>query len=168
MINRMMAKAVVGCALSAVVMGTVGCGSPTRPTLPQPASESVSTVHPLSGPGNNPCGDAEFTPQQFVGDWTEPGDTTVVTLGADGILTSHGHDGRRAGKWSYSPWEFTPAKSAMPADQADRCVLWLRWNGSGPADALVYLPLEVTGTSLQLSYIGRGNTVTWVHPKAGS
>ena len=33
---------------------------------------------------------------------------------------------------------------------------------------LVYVPLKVNSTSLQLSYVGRGNTLTWVRPKPAS
>lgn len=144
------AKAAGSLAISALI---VGCGTP----------QSLPRVEPAAAPGNNPCAQAQFTPQQFTGDWTEPGDTTITTLGADGTLKSHGGDSR-SGTWSYAPWDLTPGKSQMPTGQDERCVVWLHWTTPGPASDLVYVPLDVSATSLQLSFVGRGNTVTWVRP----
>ena len=59
-----------------------------------------------------------------------------------------------------------PAKNAMPAGEADHCVLWLHWTDPQPATDMTYVPLNVTNTSLQLSYVGRGNTLTWTRPNA--
>lgn len=52
----------------------------------------------------------------------------------------------------------------MPASAGDQCVLWLRWSDEAEGTSLVYVPLKVTETSLELSYVGRGNTLTWVRP----
>ena len=52
----------------------------------------------------------------------------------------------------------------MPAGEANQCVLWLHWVNPASAQDHVYVPLKVTATSLQLGYVGRGNTVTWIHP----
>jgi len=56
----------------------------------------------------------------------------------------------------------------MPAGEDNQCVLWLHW--VNPASALdqVYVPLKVTSSSVELSYVGRGNTLTWVRPTNGS
>ena len=133
---------------------TIGCGT----------SHSQPRVEPASAPGNNPCAQAQFSPQQFTGDWTEPGDTTVTTLGSDGTLKARGNAENRSGTWSYTPWDLTPGKAHMPTGEAERCVVWLHWTEPGPVSDLVYVPLEVSDASLQLSYVGRGNTVTWVRP----
>jgi hypothetical protein len=125
-------------------------------------SGSPETRASASVSDNNPCKGAEFTPQQFTGDWAEPGEPAITTLGADGTSKLRYGAKVQSGTWSYAPWESTPGKDRMPPGQATRCVLWLRWNDPGPTSDLVYVPLHVTDTSLELSYVGRGNTLTWV------
>jgi hypothetical protein len=121
----------------------------------------TTTAAPASG--DNACAQAPFSAQQFTGDWTGPDDPTVTTLGADGTLTSRGGSDE-SGTWSYEPWGRTPGKSQMPAGEDNECVLWLHWALPGPPTDLVYVPLKVSGASLELSYVGRGNTLTWVRP----
>jgi hypothetical protein len=94
------------------------------------ASATTPTTAPVSG--KNACAQARFSPQQFTGDWTEPGGTTITTLGADGTLKSRGGNDNESGTWSYEPWELTPGKSQMPAGEANHCVLWLHWALPGP------------------------------------
>ena len=139
-----------------VVAGIVGCGAAATPKADTPSS-------PADAPQNTACTDAPFTSQQFAGDWTESDSPAVTTLGADGTLKS-AHDGTvESGTWSYTPWESTPARDDMPQEAAGTCVLWLRWTGEPPSD-LVYVPLKVTADSLELSYVGRGNTLVWIRP----
>src|SRR2546423_2340787 len=52
--------------------------------------------------------------------------------------------------------------------EANECVLWLHWPIPAPALYQVYVPLKVTGSSVELSYVGPGNTITWVRPTNGS
>jgi len=56
----------------------------------------------------------------------------------------------------------------MPHGQQNHCVLWLHWAGPGTPMDLLYDPLEISGTTLKLSYIGRGNTLTFTRPKPAS
>jgi hypothetical protein len=109
------------------------------------------------------CEHATPTAQQFTGDWTDSGEI-VTTLSVDGALKSS--DNNRSGTWAYAPWASTPAKSSMPPGEENQCVLWLHYQ-SPPMD-LVYEPLKATGTSLDLSFIGRGNTLHWVRPHASA
>ncbi len=139
-------------------VAAIGCSPASHP--PSVASSTV----PVS---TNACAHAQFKSEQFTGDWTEAGDTTVTTLDADGTLKSHGGNNTQSGTWSYEPWKLTPAKNQIPAGEADHCVLWLHWQLPAPELDLVYVPLKVSATSLQLSYVGRGNTLTWVRPAAG-
>ena len=178
--KRWIANFALWCAVSVLAAGVIGCSSGSHPPsavsspsvttalssiTTQPAA-TTSTTAPVFG--NNACAQAQFSPQQFTGDWTEPGDTTITTLGADGTLKSRGGNDNETGTWSYEPWELTPGKSQMPAGEANHCVLWLHWALPGPPMDLVYVPLKVSSTSLQLSYVGRGNTLTWVRPNPDS
>lgn len=150
-----------------VVAVAIGCaqgGNP--PTAVGSPSVTATTTAPASG--NNRCAQAEIGPQQFTGDWNEQGGPTVITLGADGTLASRGGSSNESGTWSYQPWASTPGKDAMPAGEDNECVLWLHWVVPAPPTDLVYVPLRITGTALELSYVGRGNTVTWVRPGNGS
>jgi hypothetical protein len=175
--NRWTAKPAFWCAVSIVAVAVMGCSSGSHP----PAAVSSPSVAPLSSSkttqpvattsttapaaGNNACAQAPFSPQQFTGDWTEPGDTTITTLNADGTLRSSGGNHNESGTWSYVPWELTPGKSQMPAGEENQCVLWLHWALPEPPTDLVYVPLKVSSTSLQISYVDRGNTHNWVRPK---
>jgi hypothetical protein len=138
------------CAAPAAAAALIGCSPGSHPpsTTTPPASEDA-------------CGHAKFSRQQFTGDWTEEGDTTVVTLSADGKLKSSGSNRNESGTWNYAPWALTPGKSSMPRGEDNACVLWLHWAVPGPAMDQIYEPLKVGTTSLQLSYVGRGNTLTW-------
>jgi hypothetical protein len=59
----------------------------------------------------------------------------------------------------------TPGKSSLPAGEERECVLWLHYQSPPPSTDLVYVPLKATATTLELSFVGRGNTLTWVRPK---
>jgi len=155
----------VGLALTAcLVAAAIGCSSPntTRPVA------TNTTTAPTAG---NPCAQAKFTPQQFTGDWN-PGDpASIWTLNADGTLKStdkNEPNKNESGTWSYAPWGLTPGKSSMPHGQENHCVLWLHWAEPGTPMDLLYDPLEVSDTTLKLSYIGRGNTLTFTRPKPAS
>jgi hypothetical protein len=52
----------------------------------------------------------------------------------------------------------------MPAGEENQCVLWLHWQSTSPPMDLVYVPLKATNDSLELSYVGRGNTLHWARP----
>ena len=150
--RRLITKVAVWCAISVFAAGATGCSSASN--------------EPSAAGAHSTCTQAQFSPQQFTGDWTEPGDTTITTLGADGTLKSLGGTENQSGTWNYAPWGSTPAKHAMPAGEADHCVLWLHWTDPQPATDMIYVPLNVTTTSLQLSYVGRGNTLSWTRPNA--
>jgi hypothetical protein len=53
----------------------------------------------------------------------------------------------------------------MPPGEGNQCVLWLHWQSPSPPMDLVYIPLKATSLSLELSFVGRGNTLTWVRPR---
>ena len=107
---------------------------------------SRSPAAPASASDDNSCAQAEFSAQQFTGDWSEPGNSTITTLAPDGTLKSHGGDGDESGTWSYVPWLSTPGRDQIPAGEANRCVLWLHWANPAPALDQVYVPLKVTAS----------------------
>ena len=168
-----MVKLVVMCAALVIGMALIGCSqgshpqatsSPVRSTpslRPVPPAETLATAVPAGV--DSACEHATFGTQQFIGDWTESGDAAVTTLRVDGTLTSTAGD--QSGTWSYAPWAQTPGKSSMPPGEENQCVLWLHWASPSPPTDLVYVPLKATGVSLELSYVGRGNTLTWVRPQ---
>jgi hypothetical protein len=168
-----MVKLVVACATPVMAVAFIGC-SPGghRPSTvisalvastlsPVPPAETLSTAVPAGV--DSACEHATFSARQFTGDWTEPGDATVTTLSVDGTLTLSG--GSQSGTWSYAPWGSTPGKSSMPTGEENQCVLWLHWQSPSPPMDLVYVPLKATSASLELSFVGRGNTLTWVRPR---
>jgi hypothetical protein len=184
----MMAKQVkkwmsIAGVIGAAAMAAVGCTSSTS-SAPQSTSSvnaspstspssvsslsTTSSAAPATVSENNPCFGAQFTPPQFVGEWTEQGDTLVTTLAGDGTLNSHDGATTESGVWSYTPWEFTPAKDRMPDSAANQCVLWLRVTNPAPPTDLVYVPLKVTDTTMQMSYVGRGNTIVWLRSTGNS
>jgi hypothetical protein len=171
--------------IGAAAMAAVGC---TSSTTPPPGSTSSLNANPSASPSsvssfsttsslptapatasnNIPCVGAQSTPQQFVGEWTEQGDTLVTTLAGDGTLSSHDGGTTASGTWSYTLWEYTPARGQMPDSAANRCVLWLRIKTPAPALDLVYVPLKITDTTMQMAYVGRGNTIVWVRSTGNS
>ena len=169
----LMVKLVVACAAPIMAVALTGCSTsshpPASPTsarvaptaAPVPPAETLSTAVPAGV--DSACEHAQFTPQQLTGDWTESGDTAVTTLSDDGTLRSSG--GNQSGAWSYVPWASSPGKSSMPPGEEHQCVLWLHWQSPSPPTDLVYVPLKSTATSLELSFVGRGNTLTWVRPQ---
>jgi hypothetical protein len=161
----------VACAAPVMVAALVGCGPGTHPATTAtsaPVASTVSAAPPVAtavpAGVDRACEHAQFAAQQFTGDWTDSGETRVTTLGGDGSLKSSG----QSGTWSYAPWASTPGKGSMPAGQESQCVLWLHYQSPSPAMDLVYVPLKATGTSLELSFVGRGNTLTWVRPQPGT
>lgn len=96
--------------------------------------------------------EGEFSRDQFIGTWNEDGSTGVITLNADGsMIHSAGN-----GTWDYTRWGATPSP-ARPGDE-NACVLWPK---PSPPLNLVYGALSVTDQKLKLTYVGRGNTLTW-------
>ena len=154
----------LGLVVSAVIATVVGCTSaPTPRSVTASASTSPSVAAaPASASNDDRCAGGQFTRQQFIGDWKDEDGTQVTILGAEGTLTSHEGGTPQSGTWSYAPWQDSPAKDAMPPSAAGQCVLALSFTDPAPTMNLVYAPLKVTGTTLTLSYIGRGNTLTWV------
>lgn len=127
----------------------------------QPATTATTTATSTTR-ADAAC--AGFTAQQFIGDWTSPDDPTTTTLAPDGALRSRGA-GDESGTWGVRPIGQTPGSGQLTDDSL--CVLWLHWSSPAPAFDAFYVPLKVTDTQLQLSYVGRGNTVTWIRA-AGS
>jgi hypothetical protein len=171
--------------MGAAAMAAVGCTSSTTSppqstsslnANPSAAPSSISSfpttsslpTAPATASNNIPCVAAQSTPQQFVGDWTEQGDTLVTTLAGDGTLRSHDGGRTESGTWSYTLWEDTPARGVMPDSAANLCVLWLRIRNPAPALDLVYVPLKMTNTTLQMGYVGHGNTIVWVRSNGNS
>ncbi|SHX91240.1 Uncharacterised protein [Mycobacteroides abscessus subsp. bolletii] len=110
-----------------------------------------------SAPGTSPSASAQapgaceskYTRDQFVGSWAN--ESSTITLdGSGGLTTPSG-----TGQWDFTSWEKTPQEA--PPGQQNQCVLWLK---EPPLD-LVYFPLDITRNTLSLSYVGKGNTVTW-------
>jgi hypothetical protein len=170
-------------AIGAIAMAAVGCTSSTtsppqstsslnaNPSAPSSISSfSTTSSLPIAPPTalDNPCVGAQSTPPQFVGEWTEQGATLVTTLARDGTLSSHDGGITASGTWSYTLWDDTPARDVMPDSAANRCVLWLRIKNPAPALDLVYVPLKITDTTLQMGYVGHGNTIVWVRSAGNS
>lgn len=133
----------------------------TSSLQPAPPAATLSTAVPAGV--DSACEHATPSAPQLTGDWTDSG-AIVTTLDVDGTLKSS--DGNRSGAWTYAPWVSTPGKSSMPAGEENQCVLWLHWQSPSPPMDLVYVPLKATNDSLELSYVGRGNTLHWVRPHA--
>lgn len=156
----------VACAAPVIAIALVGCSAgnhsaPTATSAPVASTVRAVPAAPAVPAGvDHACEHAQFSAQQFTGDWTESGETTVTTLSGDGSLKAGG----QSGTWSYAPWVSTPGKDSMPAGQESQCVLWLHYQSPPPPMDLVYVPLKATDTSLELSFVGRGNTLTWVRP----
>ena len=169
--ERVMIKLVTTCAgAPAVAALLVACShtghqpsahvASTSSLQPAPPAATFSTAVPAGV--DSACENATPSAQQLTGDWTDSG-AIVTTLDVDGTLKSS--DSNRSGTWTYSPWVSTPGKTSMPAGEETQCVLWLHWQSPSPPMDLVYVPLKATGTSLELSFVGRGNTLTWVRPR---
>ena len=164
-----MIKLVTACAAPAVAALLVGCSH----TGHQPSTQVASTSSLQSAPPpatfatavpagvDTACEHATPSAQQLTGDWTDSG-AIVTTLDVEGTLKSS--DGNRSGTWTYAPWVSTPGKRSMPAGEENQCVLWLHFQSPPPPMDLVYVPLNATNDSLELSYVGRGNTLHWVRP----
>jgi len=119
----------VACAAPVMVLALVGCGPSTHPATTAasaPVASPLATAVPAGI--DHACEHAPFSAQQFTGDWTESGETTVTTLSGDGSLKSGG----QSGTWNYTPWASTPGKSSMPAGQETQCVLWLHYQSPSP------------------------------------
>lgn len=127
---------------------------------PEPARR-VSGRHDHGAPRCLTCQGSEFKVAQLIGSWQEADDPTVTTLSQHGSLESVAGGKNEFGTWQFKPWDATPAKSSRPDSAPNSCVLWLHWIADSGNLDLVYLPLKVTDTSIQLSYIGRGNTIVW-------
>lgn len=156
-----MAVALIGCSTSGHPPPTASSTLVASTLSPVPPAETFSTAVPAGV--DVVCEHATFSAPLLTGDWTESGGTTVTTLSVDGTLTSS--SGNQSGTWSYAPWASTPAKNSMPPGEENQCVLWLHWQSPAPPTDLVYIPLNATGTSLELSSVGRGNALTWERPR---
>lgn len=176
-------KLAVLCAVPALAVGIAACGTSPSPqsepaasatteavstvprtvvvqSTPEATAVATTTVRPDVSPDEE-CPGAEFTVEQFIGSWQETGDPTVTTLSSHGSLESNSSGKKEFGTWQFTPWDATPAETSKPSSAPNSCVLWLHWIAdSGDLD-LVYLPLKVTDNSIQLSYVGRGNTIDW-------
>jgi hypothetical protein len=163
-----MAAAVIGCSPGSHPPSAVNSPSIAAPSSSNATQPAVTTSTTAPAASNNACAHNGFNARQFIGDWTESGYRAITTLGADGTLKSSGGNDNELGTWGYAAWELTPGKDQMPAGEGNHCALWLHWALPGPPMDLVYVPLKFDATSLQLSYVGRGNTVTWMRPKTAA
>jgi hypothetical protein len=180
----MYSKLAVLCAVPWLATGIAACGTSTSPQ-PEPASASATTKAVSTAPRtvvvqstpdatavatttarpdvspDEECPGSEFKVEQFIGSWQETDDPTITTLSSHGSLESDSSGKKEFGTWQFTPWEATPAQSSRPASAPNSCVLWLHWIADSDNLDLVYLPLKVTDDNIQLSYIGRGNTIVW-------
>jgi hypothetical protein len=172
----MTGKAIVACTAPLLALALVGCG-PGQPrtstATPEwvatsissvPSAEKLSTA--VAAGVDSACEQTPISAKQLAGAWVEPGGTTVTTLGDDFALTSSA--AHWSGSWSYLRWASSPGISSMPPGEEAQCVLWLHWQTPAPAMDLVYVPLKASDTSVELSFVGRGNTITWVRPAQSS
>ncbi|MBB4855769.1 hypothetical protein HNP40_003178 [Mycobacteroides chelonae] len=120
-----------------VALAVVGCSNAPEASSSAPAQPPAAAC------------DSKYTRDQFIGTWLD--ESSTITLAADGSLVAQGTQGH----WEFTNWEKTP--QAAPSGQENKCVLWLK---EPPLD-LVYFPLNATPASLSMSYVGRGNTITW-------
>lgn len=113
---------------------------------------------PAVQPTSSDC-ESKFTRDQFVGTWNEEDSPGVYTLNADGTMNHSVAGENLSGSWEFTKWGQTPGKPT-PGDE-NACVLWLKIDfRSGPMDSL-YAPLSVTGSTIKISYMDRGNTIVW-------
>lgn len=172
-------KLAVLCSVPCLAAGIAACATSTEPatsattemvstaprtvvvqSAPEATAVATTTVRPEVSPDEQ-CPGSEFNVEQFIGSWQEVGGPTVTTLSQHGSLDSNSSGQKEFGTWQFTPWDTTPAKSSRPSSAPNSCVLWLHWIADSGNLDLVYLPLEVTDTSIQLSYVGRGNTIDW-------
>lgn len=142
-----------------LAVGMSGCTAPTETsteTRPTPAVTPVATTVPPAVSPDEECAGSEFTVAGFIGAWQDG--PTVTTLSEHGSLSSNTNGDKQFGTWKFAPAGQTPAASQVPVPGT--CVLWFHWMDE-PQQDLFYVPLKVDATSLQLSYVGRGNTLTW-------
>lgn len=163
-----MIKVLTVCATATLLVACSTSNHPSAATSSSLVASSASPVPPAAtfstavpAGVDNACEHATPSAQQLTGDWTDSGEV-VSTLGGDYTLKS---SNGRTGVWSYMPWSSTPGKNSMPAGEENQCVLWLHWQSQSPMD-LLYVPLKATPDSLELSYVGRGNTLHWTRPSA--
>lgn len=156
-------KRIAGVCLVVFVLPLIAACTSTQPSTNADAPSS----QPLATSSNgSDCADPEFSRDQFVGSWREPDSTVVTTLDDDGSLKQLIDSESKTGKWHFIAWRNTPADDRMPEAAAAMCVVWLSINyrDNVPLD-VVYRPLTVTENSIELSYVGRGNTVEWIREK---
>ncbi|MHC9296620.1 hypothetical protein ACRCUN_29500 [Mycobacterium sp. LTG2003] len=135
-------------AVALVTVGASGCGSPAS-EAPFPSADEQ-------------CPGSEFAVEQFTGDWQEQGSPTTLSLGAHGELKSDTDGVTELGTWQFTQWDNTPVKDRQLESAADVCVLWLHWADVADDQDFVYVPLKVDKDRMELSYVGRGNTLVWL------
>jgi hypothetical protein len=176
-------KLAVLCAVPCLAAGIAACGTSTSPqsepaasataaavstaprtvvvqSTPEATAVATTTVGPDVSPDEE-CAGSQFKVAQFIGTWQEADSPAVTWLAAHGSLQSNVHGKKEFGTWQLAHWADTPAKASLPAGAPNSCVLWLQWNTDSGQQDLVYVPLKVTDTSIELSYVGRGNTIEW-------
>ena len=159
MSNRFPGRFAALCAIGLGTFAAVGCGELTASE--NGATALATSTQPSSMAGDEQCLGSKYTGEQFVGSWTEAGSPVVTTLARGGSLQADNNGVAEFGTWTYVPLKDTPSKGDMPVSDAARCALWMSWQGKAGLD-LVFLPLKLTENSLELSYVGRGNTVVWL------
>jgi hypothetical protein len=144
--RRPLVFAVLG--LAVVAAGACAAPRDTATPSPSPAPDGLSS-----------CTDGPVTREQLAGSWREqPNGPVAHVLSQVGVLTTIDPDGaQHTGKWQYLPVEQTPVKDTVSGQV---CVLWLHESAEPDAD-FFYVPLRRTDTTVELSYVGRGNTLAW-------
>ena len=164
-------KFVSCCAIPALAVGLAACGKTTEsapaaspsatPTssasAPQDTAPAATTADRPEVSPDAECAGSQFHIEQFVGSWQEPGESTVTTLAQHGSLSATGTGEIKNGTWKFTQVADTPAAAQVPVPTT--CVLWFAW--VDPTMDLFYVPLKVTTNHLELSYVGRGNTIEW-------
>ncbi|WP_454231339.1 hypothetical protein [Mycolicibacterium fortuitum] len=145
------ASAALACAVHAGHTAQAGADVPLAPWQGHEPARSP-----------NPCAGAPITPMQLTGGWRMGAGPQVTTLGADGTLRAERTDGGvTTGTWTYSEAEFSPAKDSVPPEAGKQCVIWFN---TPKATLPVFAPWRLSGDTLELSLVGRGNTVVWHRP----
>ncbi|MBU9765285.1 hypothetical protein FR943_15710 [Mycobacterium sp. TNTM28] len=149
-----------------VAVGLSGCSTSTTEGQPAARDKVAATTNSIATPvattvapevsPDEQCAGSKFDVAGFIGAWQDG--PTVTTVSEHGSLKSDTNGDKQFGTWKFTQAGQTPAAAQVPV--ADTCVLWFHWMSEPPQD-LFYVPLKVGATSLELSYVGRGNTITW-------
>jgi hypothetical protein len=140
---------------AAAVIAAAPVHAAPAPTGPVPQA-------PFKTDSPNPCAAAPIKQAQLVGKWLLGDGPQVSSFNADGTYSRELTSGTvEKGTWSYDTWDLSPAADRMPASAKDTCVIWFNPNSHADPYAAVYVPLSITDKALEVSLVGRGNTLEW-------